>query len=324
MRFFPPLDKDRPGWKSRMDCLDKLEGDPTVVVMARYLLTLDELFDHQAAQLRTSIQRAEEAEEQYGRLQVQLAESELQAAEAHSRATAAEAALRTAEDRLSRAIRPAYITGRAFNTLLENQASPKAQYANAMEKKHGPNWRAEHPDFDAAVLYEEVGRTPHGRLAIGDEAISTTEKEHIKTRARRAHTHVSAREMRLQREVDSLRKRIKSILDWSMLCGHWLRKEDMTLMLYFMKMHLTCITHIVTSESDVGFSSKHERGGLDGIEQTDTNGGTYDGENDDYNDDGEGDEGNYDDEGNYHDGGYYYADHNDEYYAPSDKENLWD
>ncbi|TVU18905.1 hypothetical protein EJB05_35023, partial [Eragrostis curvula] len=210
--------------------------------------------------------------------------------------------------------------GRMDEMLVYAIGAEGAQYADAMEKKHVPNWRAEHPGFDAAVLYEEVGRTPHGRLAIGDEAISTTEEEHIKTRARRAHTHVSAREMRLQKEVDSLRKKNKKYLGLEHVVRALAAKGgyDFDALLHENEPDL------VTSESDVGFSSKHERGGLDGIEQTDTNGGTYDGDNDDYSDDGEGDEGNYDDEGNYHDGDYYYADHNDEYYSPGDKENLWD
>ncbi|KAL6845464.1 hypothetical protein ACP4OV_024959 [Aristida adscensionis] len=51
------------------------------------------------------------------------------------------------------------------------------QYVRGMEKKYGPNWR-----IDAVVVYECVGRTPKGRVAIGDEAISLTEKEEIKIR----------------------------------------------------------------------------------------------------------------------------------------------
>ncbi|KAG2620628.1 hypothetical protein PVAP13_3NG177400 [Panicum virgatum] len=75
-----------------------------------------------------------------------------------------------------------------------------------METKYGPNWKAEHPNFDAAVIYDNVGRMPHGKLGLGDEAISISEKEVIKTRKRSAHPIVSAREKRLERDIENLRK----------------------------------------------------------------------------------------------------------------------
>lgn len=82
----------------------------------------------------------------------------------------------------------------------------KAQYEEGMEKKYGTNWKIEHPDLDASVIYECVGRMPHGKLGIGDGAISIAEKEAIKTRKRSAQPYVSAREKRLERENLQLRK----------------------------------------------------------------------------------------------------------------------
>ena len=76
-----------------------------------------------------------------------------------------------------------------------------------METKYGPNWKGEHPNFDAAVIYYNVGRMPHGKLGLGDEATSISEKEAIKTRKRSAHPIVSAREKRLERKNEELRKK---------------------------------------------------------------------------------------------------------------------
>jgi hypothetical protein len=65
MRFFPPQERDRPVWRTRMDILQgcySLEDDPTVVFMTTYLLALDEQYDKQASELKKCIHRAEEAE----------------------------------------------------------------------------------------------------------------------------------------------------------------------------------------------------------------------------------------------------------------------
>jgi hypothetical protein len=78
------------------------------------------------------------------------------------------------------------------------------QYGAAMEQKHRPDWQAKHTKFDAAIIYD-MGRKPHGRLAIGDEVINITDKDQIKTRTRGAHPQVSAREVQLERENVSLR-----------------------------------------------------------------------------------------------------------------------
>jgi hypothetical protein len=61
MRFFPPRERDRPIWRTRMDILQgrySLEDDPTVVFMTTYLLALDEQYDKQASELKKCIHRA--------------------------------------------------------------------------------------------------------------------------------------------------------------------------------------------------------------------------------------------------------------------------
>jgi hypothetical protein len=96
----------------------------------------------------------------------------------------------------------------------------KTQYGAAMEQKHGPDWQAKHTKFDAAVIYD-MGRKLHGRLAMGDEVINITNKDQIKTRTRRAHPQVSAREVQLERENVSLRMDNKRLrLLEHMLCGY--------------------------------------------------------------------------------------------------------
>ena len=61
------------------------EDNPTVVFMARYLLTLDEVYDKQATKLKECNHRAEEAEKQIRKLRVQLAESKAQVTISESR-----------------------------------------------------------------------------------------------------------------------------------------------------------------------------------------------------------------------------------------------
>lgn len=120
------------------------------------------------------------------------------------------------------------INGLATNYLFHNSCSSyvtkfcllilfifleKAQYEAAMANKYGLNWRAEHPNFDVSVIYECVGRMPHGKLGIADEAISIAEKEEVKTRKRSAQPHFSAREKRLERENEELRKENSVLLE---------------------------------------------------------------------------------------------------------------
>jgi hypothetical protein len=87
----------------------------------------------------------------------------------------------------------------------------KAQYEEGMEKKYGTNWKTEHPELDASVIYECVGRMPHGKLGIGDGAISVDEKEAIKTRKRSAQPLVSAKEKRLERENLQLQNKYSNL-----------------------------------------------------------------------------------------------------------------
>ena len=57
-----------------------------------------------------------------------------------------------------------------------------------------------------SVIYECVGRMPHGKLGIADGAISISEKETIKTRKRCAQPNATAREKRLEMGNKELRK----------------------------------------------------------------------------------------------------------------------
>jgi hypothetical protein len=50
MKYFPPLDRNRPAWETRVRTLESLasqEDDPTVIVMSGYLLALDDMCDRQ-------------------------------------------------------------------------------------------------------------------------------------------------------------------------------------------------------------------------------------------------------------------------------------
>ncbi|KAK3164395.1 hypothetical protein QOZ80_1AG0017180 [Eleusine coracana subsp. coracana] len=148
-----------------------------------------------------------------------------------------------------------------------------------MEQKHGSDWKATHPNFDAAVIYD-MGRKPHGRLAIGDELINITDKEQIKTRTRRSHPQVSARELQLERENVGLRRDKKRL---------WLLERAVRAMAAkggydFDALLGETAPDSATSESDVGFSSKNERGGQHGSEQVNVDHGC-DGNNNDGEDD---------------------------------------
>ena len=78
MRFFPPLEKNRRAWRSRMEALlgqDAQEDSSTVVHLTTYLLALDEQYDQQALEVRKCLQWAKETEIFSRMLQVQLAEA---------------------------------------------------------------------------------------------------------------------------------------------------------------------------------------------------------------------------------------------------------
>ena len=84
-----------------------------MVHLTTYLLALDEQYDRQALELRSYLRRAEEAEIFTRMLQVQLAEAHASAAAAESREAAMEEALKEAKDRHVHHLRVAYLVTRA-------------------------------------------------------------------------------------------------------------------------------------------------------------------------------------------------------------------
>jgi hypothetical protein len=116
MKYFPPLDRNRPAWAARIRNLDSNAGtekDPTIVAMSGYLLSLDDLCDQLHQRVRDLIQRAEKAESHWRRAKLALAQAEARAAEAESRFAAAEENLREQADRHSQLLRGVYLVDRA-------------------------------------------------------------------------------------------------------------------------------------------------------------------------------------------------------------------
>ena len=105
---------------------DVQEDSPTVVHLTTYLLALDEQYDRQALELRACLRRAKEAEVFNRMLQVQLAEAHASAAAAESREAAIEEALKEAEDQHVHQLRVAYLVTRAERRTLaaERQDAP--------------------------------------------------------------------------------------------------------------------------------------------------------------------------------------------------------
>ena len=97
-----------------------------MVHLTTYLLALDEQYDQQASELRTCLQRAEEAEIFSRMLQVQLAKPHASAAAAESRETTMSEALKEAEDRHVHQLHVAYLVTRAKRRTLaaERQDAP--------------------------------------------------------------------------------------------------------------------------------------------------------------------------------------------------------
>jgi hypothetical protein len=64
MKYFPPLDHNRPAWAARICNLGSTttEKDPTIVAMSGYVLSLDNLCDQLHQRVKDLIQRAEKAE----------------------------------------------------------------------------------------------------------------------------------------------------------------------------------------------------------------------------------------------------------------------
>src|SRR5688572_837107 len=129
MRFYPPVKKNRPVWLARVRTLEgrgQREDNPTVLHMDAYLLTLDELYEEQAAKLKQQLRRAEDAEVIVRRLQVKLAAAEARAAAAQSNEAIAVEALKEAEDRHSKELKDAHLTIRARRRMvaIEDDEAP--------------------------------------------------------------------------------------------------------------------------------------------------------------------------------------------------------
>jgi hypothetical protein len=97
MKYFPPLDRNRPAWAARIRNLGSTavtEKDPTIIAMSSYLLSLDDLCDQLNRCVRDLIQRAEKAETRWHKANLVLAQAEARAAEAESRLAMADENLR--------------------------------------------------------------------------------------------------------------------------------------------------------------------------------------------------------------------------------------
>jgi hypothetical protein len=112
MRFFPPREKNRPAWITRMEALQGQEDEPAIKYMVTYLLALDEQYDKQASKLRNYIHRAKEAKTYVRKLHVQFAQTHARAATAESHETAIAEVLKTAEDRHAQELKNAYLITR--------------------------------------------------------------------------------------------------------------------------------------------------------------------------------------------------------------------
>jgi uncharacterized coiled-coil protein SlyX len=96
MKYFPPLDRDRPAWTARIRNLGSTttEKDPTIVAMSGYLLSLDNLCDQLHQRVKDLIQRAKKAETRWHKAKLALAQAEACATEAESRLAVTEEDLR--------------------------------------------------------------------------------------------------------------------------------------------------------------------------------------------------------------------------------------
>nr|CAB3480941.1 unnamed protein product [Digitaria exilis] len=175
-----------------------------------------------------------------------------------------------------------------------------AQYEEAMVNKYGPNWKAEHPNFDASVIFEYVGRMSHGKLGIADEAISIAEKESIKTRKRSAQPYASAREKRLERENEKLRKDNRVLSEIERVVRAMAAKGGLD----YDALAQETTTNLAASGSEGGLSKENEKYAGD----DDYIGGTYNVDEDDV-------DYNYDNAG--------YHDHEYEENCDNDADNVY-
>jgi hypothetical protein len=111
MKYFPPLDRNRPAWAARirnlgsLGSLEAAKKDPTIVAMSGYLLSLDDLCNQLCQRARALTQRAEEAEVRWRKSRLDLAQSEARVANAESRVALAEEKLWEQADHHSKLLR---------------------------------------------------------------------------------------------------------------------------------------------------------------------------------------------------------------------------
>jgi hypothetical protein len=112
LRFFPPFQRDRPVWMTRMPALEGqqlLEDDPTVVYLTAYLLTLDAQYDFLAWHHRQMIALAEYAEKRNRKLHVDLTTAQACVTALESREVIAVEALKQAKDEHIQKLIEAYL-----------------------------------------------------------------------------------------------------------------------------------------------------------------------------------------------------------------------
>jgi hypothetical protein len=112
LRFFLPLQRNRPVWMARMRVLEGqqlLEDDPTVVYLTAYLLTLDAQYDFLARHHRQMIAQAEDAEKRNRQLHVDLTIAQARATALESREVIDVEALKQAKDEHVQKLMEAYL-----------------------------------------------------------------------------------------------------------------------------------------------------------------------------------------------------------------------
>jgi hypothetical protein len=116
MKYFPPLDRNRPAWEVRVRTLESLasqEDNPIVVAMSGYLLALDEMCDLQHVQVRRMTARAEAAKARWCKARVELAKAKARATHTKSCVIALEEELLEQADHHSKLLRGVYLMERA-------------------------------------------------------------------------------------------------------------------------------------------------------------------------------------------------------------------
>jgi hypothetical protein len=100
MKYFPPLDRNRPTWVAwirnlgSLGSLEAAEKDRTIVAMSGYLLSLDDLCDQLCHHVRALTQRAKLVEVHWRKSRLDLAQAEARVANAERRIALAEENLR--------------------------------------------------------------------------------------------------------------------------------------------------------------------------------------------------------------------------------------